>query len=225
MFIYQNNGYPELSFNGIKSTYYIPNLKISKFDLSLEIIPADSKFNLRLEYCTDLFEREFIEQFAKHYTLVLEEVLGDLNKKISEIQMISTQEKSMILNDFNNTFVEYPRDKSIVELWKEQVEKTPNNTAIIFDNIKMTYLELDEKSNQLANFLIENQVKPGDIVPILMDKSLEMIIAILAILKVGAAFYQLMCNTQKKESSTCLETQTQRFFLQYQNLYIKLHQM
>ena len=188
MFIYQNNGYPKLSFNGINSTYYIPNLKISKFDLSLEIMPIASKFNLRIEYCTELFNKNFIQQFAKHYKLILEDVLSNLQKSISEIEIVTPEEKSMILKDFNNTFVDYPREKNIIDLWKEQVQKTPDNIALVFENTNMTYLELDEKSNQLAHFLLDNEVKKGDIVPILMDKSLEMIVAILAVLKVGAAF-------------------------------------
>ena len=188
MFIYQNNGYPELSFNGIKANYYISNLPISKFDLSLEIMPIDRKFSLRLEYCTDLFDKDFIKNFADHYTLVLKTVLKDLNKQISDIEICSPEEKSIILNDFNNTYVDYPRDKNIIELWEEQVKKSPNDTAIVFENSKLTYMELEEKSNQLANFLLEHNVEKGDIVAILMDKSLEMIVSILAILKVGAAY-------------------------------------
>lgn len=188
MFIYQNNGYPKLSFSGINSNYYVPNLKISKFDLSLEIMPVNSIFNLRIEYCTDLFEEEFIKQFAMHYELILNSVLDNMNKLISEIEICSPEERNIILHDFNNTSVPYPRDKNIIDLWNEQVKNTPNSVAIIFENKKLTYLQLDEKSNQLAHFLLNNEVNCGDIVPILMDKSLEMIISILAILKVGAAF-------------------------------------
>ena len=188
MFIYQNNGYPEFNFSGINSTYYVPNLHISKFDLSLEIMPVNSKFSLRLEYCTDLFEKEFIVQLANHYTTILQEVLKNLQIPISKIEIVTPEEKDLILNKFNNTSVPYPRDKSLVELWQEQVKISPQNIAIVFENKKLTYIELDEKSNQLAHFLLENNVQSGDIVPILMDKSLEMIIAILGILKVGAAF-------------------------------------
>ena len=188
MFIYQNNGYPALSFKDSKATYYLPNLKISKFDLSLEVMPVNNKFHLRFEYCTNLFANSFIQQFASHYVYVLQEVLADFQKQISEIEVCLPEEKAMILHDFNNTSVEYPRNKNIIELWEEQVKRVPNNTALVFENTRMTYRELEEKSNQLAHFLLKNQVAQGDIVAILMDKSLEMIISILAILKVGAAF-------------------------------------
>ena len=188
MFIYQNNGYIPLSFNGINSNYSIPNLHISKFDLSLEIIPSSSKFNMRIEYCTDLFNEDFIKQFAKHYILILQEVLSNFEIPISKIEIVTPEEKDIILNQFNNTKTIYPRDKSLVELWNEQVKLTPKNTAIVFEDKKLSYKELDEKSNQLAHFLQENGASSGEIIPILMDKSLEMIIAILGILKIGAAF-------------------------------------
>ena len=213
MFIYQNNGYPEFLFDGITSTYYIPNLNISKFDLSLEIMPINSKFSLRLEYCTDLFDKSFIKQFANHYTLVLKNVIDNLQKQISEIEIISSEERSLILNDFNNTFINYPRDKNIIELWKEQVKKSPNNIAIVFENTKMTYLELDQESNQLAHILLENQVKHGDIVPILMDKSLEMIVAILGILKVGAAFLPIDVQYPKERIEYMLRDSNSKILL------------
>ena len=213
MFIYQNNGYPALSFDGINSTYYAPNLNISKFDLSLEIMPVNSMFNLRIEYCTDLFNKSFIKQFANHYQMILKDVLDNLQKQISEIEIVSPQEKNIILNDFNNTHVDYPRDKNLVTLWQEQVQKTPNNIALVFENQSMTYLQLDEKSNQLAHFLLNNQVEKGDIVPILMDKSLEMIIAILAILKVGAAFLPIDVQYPKERIDYMLRDSNSKVLL------------
>ena len=213
MFIYQNNGYPTLSFDGINSTYYVPNLKISKFDLSMEIMPVDSKFSLRIEYCTDLFDKTFIEQFAKHYKLILQDVLDNMNKQISKIEIVSPEEKSMILNDFNNTTVDYPKDKNIIQLWEEQVKKSPNNIAIVYDNQSMTYSQLDNKSTQLAHFLLNNQVQKGEIVPILMDKSLEMIVAILAILKVGAAFLPIDVQYPKKRISYMLRDSNSKTLL------------
>ncbi len=188
MFIYQNNGYEEVLFNGIKSTYYIPNLPISKFDFSLEVVPFENYFTFRIEYATKLFTKKYIERLAKHFELVLDQVLSNANETISNIKIISKEEEYEILHDFNDTKVDYPSNSNIVELWYKQVDLTPNETAIVFENESMTYAQLDEKSNQLAHFMQNNGVKAGDIVPILLDKSLEMIVSILGILKVGAAF-------------------------------------
>lgn len=188
MFIYQNEGYPDFCLNGVNGTYHTANLGISKFDFSLEVIPFDTQFELRLEYCTKLFDLDFAKRFATHYQTILQNLLSNSNHSISSISMLSKEEEKQILQDFNNTTVPYPNDKNIITLWEEQVRLTPHKKAIIFEDTNMTYQELDEKSNQLAHFLQKNGAIEGEIIPILLDKSLEMIVSILAILKVGAAF-------------------------------------
>mgnify|MGYP003304391758 CR=1 FL=1 len=102
--------------------------------------------------------------------------------------MLSEDEKNKILYDFNNTKTDYPKDKTIIDLFEEQVEKTPDNIAVVFEDQKLTYRELNEKANQLANYLLNNGIKYKDIVGLRIDKSLEMIIGILAIIKAGACY-------------------------------------
>ena len=187
MFIYQNNGDTPINFDGIKSNYFTPDINISKFDLSLEITPSEDLFNLVFEYSTSLFSDGYIQRFCNHYITILENILVDSNIKISDISMLSTQEEKQILCDFNNTKSVYPK-KPLHVIFEEQVIKTPDNIAVVFEDNKLTYKELNEKANQLAHFLRENGISREDIVCILLDKSLEMIISILAILKAGGAF-------------------------------------
>lgn len=188
MFIYQNDGYPDFCLNDAHGTYHTANLGISKFDFSLEIIPSHSQFELRLEYATKLFDLDFAKHFAIHYETIVQNLLHSFDTPISSISMLSKEEEKQILQDFNHTSVPYPSDKNIVTLWEEQVKLTPHKKAIIFENTSMTYQELDEKSNQLAHFLQKNGAIEGEVIPILLDKSLEMIVSILAILKIGATF-------------------------------------
>lgn len=188
MFIYQNDGYPDFYLDGVKGIYHTPNLNIAKFDLSLEVIPSDNEFNLRIEYCTKLFDLTFVKNFAQHYQTILNNLLTNANKSIASISMLSKSEENQILKDFNNTTTVYPRDKNLVTLWEEQVKLTPTKKAIVFEDTSMTYQELEEKANALAHFLLKNGAHTGEVIPILLDKSLEMIVGILAILKVGAAF-------------------------------------
>lgn len=188
MFIYQNNGYSPAEFNDIKTKYYVPNSNISKFDLSLEVIPENDILNLSFEYATKLFEKSFIENLANHYSNILHVVLDNLDIKLSSINMLSEKEKNTILYDFNNTKMDYPKDKTIVELFEEQVEKTPNNIAVVFEDKKLTYKELNEKSNSLAHYLRNSGISRNDIVGIMMNRSLEMIISIIAVLKSGGAY-------------------------------------
>ena len=103
--------------------------------------------------------------------------------------------------EFNDTFVEYPRDKTIVDLFEEQVEKTPNNIALVFEGEKLTYKELDEKANKLAWYLKTQNINQGEKVGILIDKSFELIISIIALLKIGACYVPLEknYNLERKE--------------------------
>ena len=188
MFVYQNEGLPKVNFNNTKVEYYIPDNRTSKFDLTLEIIPTDDEYSMRFEYCTKLFNKSFIERLSSHYINILNAILSHPEIKIADAEMISEEEKNQILYEFNNTKIEYPRDKTIKDLFEEQVEKTPDSIAVVFENQKLTYKELNEKANQLARFLITNGASPGDIIGILLDKSLEVIISLLGILKVGGTF-------------------------------------
>lgn len=174
---------------GITAKYYIPDTKISKFDLSLEIIPENDILNLSFEYATSLFNKDFITNLSNHYINILNRILENNEIKISEINMLSTDEKNKVLCEFNNTKMDYPKDKTIAELFENQVEKNLNKTAVVFENKKLTYKELNEKVNNLAYFLRENQkINRNDVVGIMINRSLEMIISVLAVLKAGGAY-------------------------------------
>ena len=188
MFIYQNNGYKELNFKNIKSEYYIPDTNISKFDLSLEAVPTNNEIKLSFEYATKLFDEDFIKNLSEHYLNILKSVLENINTKIADIDMLSESEKNKILYEFNNTAVDYPKNKSISVLFEEQAQKTPDNIALVFGDEKLTYKELNEKANSLAHYLRNNGIDRNDLVGIMVNRSLEMIISILAVLKAGAAY-------------------------------------
>ena len=191
MFIYQNNGYPEINFKNIKAEYFIPNSNVSKFDLSMEVIPVDNEYSLRFEYCTKLFNEDFIQRLSSHYINILNTILDNTEIKIADIDILSVEEKNQILYKFNNTKIDYPKDKTIIDLFEEQVEKTPDNIAVVFENQQLTYRELNEKANQLARYLIENGITNNSIVGIMVPRSFEMLIAMFGILKTGAAYLPL----------------------------------
>ncbi|MDO5555651.1 MAG: condensation domain-containing protein [Clostridia bacterium] len=188
MFVYQNNGNPEISLNGINAKYYIPDSKISKFDLSLEIIPNKEILDFSFEYCTKLFDKDFIERLSTHYINILKVVLENINVEICNICMLSEDEKNKILYEFNDTKMNYPKDKTISQLFEEQVEKTPDNIAVVFEEQKLTYKELNEKANSLANYLRDKGIGRNDIVGIMVNRSLEMIVGIMAVLKSGGCY-------------------------------------
>ena len=193
MFTYQNNGYTSFDFNGIKSKYYIPDTGISKFDLSVEVIPNENGLDLSFEYATKLFDEEFIKAMSNHYLNIINTVLENIDIKISEIDMMEEEEKNRILYEFNNTKNNYPKDKTIIKLFEEQVKKTPEKIAIVFENQELTYKQLNEKANGLAHYL-KNIINKNDTVGIMLNRSFETVISILAVLKTGG-IYTLLDNT------------------------------
>lgn len=189
MFIYQNNSYPTVKFDDINAKYYITKTDISKFDLSLEVIPDRNNLKLRFEYCTKLFKKSFIQNFAENYINILKNILDNINVKLSDIEILSKKDKDKILLEFNNTQSSYPSDKNVVQLFEEQVDLNKNKTALVFENTKLTYTQLNKKANQLANYMLNNyKIDSQEAIGIFLDKSIESIIAILAIIKVGATF-------------------------------------
>ena len=190
LFTYQNNGYKEIILDGSKAEYYTSyDIGISKFDLSVEIIPNNEEFNLIFEYSTNLFENDFIKNMSNHYLNIINNVISNIETKIDDIAMLSPEEKNKILYEFNNTSTEYPKDKTIIALFEEQVDKTPDNIAVVFEDQQLTFKELNEKANSLAYYLKNTlHIKNNDIIGVMVNRSLEVIISILAILKSGGAY-------------------------------------
>ena len=223
MFIYQNNGYKSINFNDLKSEYYVPDTNISKFDLSLEAIPTDSGLKLSFEYATKLFDEDFIKNLSLHYLNILNNVLDNYNIKIADLPMLSKAEENNILYNFNNTNVDYPINKTISMLFEEQVEKTPNNIAVIFDDKSLTYSELNEKANSLA-FYLRNTINlsNNNLVGIMVNRSLEMIISILAVLKAGGAYIPIDPNYPSDRISYMLEKSESKVLLTQKKLDNKI---
>ncbi len=197
MFIYQSMGAPMLHFKNIQTTYVEAKNTISKFDFSLEIIPNKENLNLRFEYCTKLFDEDFIEKLAHRYLKILSDVTNDVTTKISDIEMISEEEKTRILHDFNNTQFAYDKFENLQTIFEKNVENSPDKTAIIFEGKTISYQELNQKANQIANYLLANQIQPNDIVGIMLPRSIETIICMLGILKAGAGYLLIDSNLPK----------------------------
>ncbi|WP_340203733.1 amino acid adenylation domain-containing protein, partial [Ascidiimonas sp. W6] len=136
----------------------------------------------------DLKSKVSLERFHSFIYSVLDCFCSKIHTPISNDLIISDIEKQQSLNLFNSTTVAYPKDKTLVDIFQEQVNKTPDNIALVFEEKTLSYLELDKRSNQLARYLIRQGIKTGDLVAISLERSLEMIIGILGILKAGAAY-------------------------------------
>lgn len=169
-------------------------------DLDIHMFEWNDNDSIQIayDYRTSKYDEQDISDLHARILHVINQILENNNILLKDIEIVTPEEKHQILFDFNNTKSDYPKDKTIVDLFEEQVEKTPDNIAVVFEDQKLTYRELNEKANQLAYVLQKNNVKIGDIIGVFMPKSLDLIISIFSILKCGAV-YMPMCTEYPKD--------------------------
>ncbi|EGO65800.1 non-ribosomal peptide synthetase [Acetonema longum] len=141
-----------------------------------------------VEYNANLYTQQMMEQVVSHLFHYFQAVTGNPRVKLAEIDILAAGERSRILGEFNRTAAAYPQDQTIQQLFEEQVHQTPDNTAVVFENQRLTYRELNEKADRLAGLLRNKGVTANSVVGIMTERSLEMIIAIMGILKAGGAY-------------------------------------
>lgn len=171
-----------------ESSWVGNNFISDDIDIHLYDMNNTGDINIAYDYLISKYSIDDICSIHARFLYIINQVLENNDITLNEIEIVTPDEKKKILYDFNNTSADYPRDKTITQLFEEQVEKTPDNIAVVFENQKLTYRELNERANSLANYLRNNGVGLNDSVAIFLDKSLEMIVAILAILKVDALY-------------------------------------
>ncbi|HEX3047185.1 MAG TPA: amino acid adenylation domain-containing protein, partial [Bacillota bacterium] len=173
---------------------YNYEIGMSKYDISLIVHDKGNGMVIDIEYCTRLFKSSTIHKYAEHLTNIMQCIVNNPDQTLAVIDFLSETEKKQILFDFNNSRENHSRsserakDKTVIDLFEQQVERTPDIIALIFQDQRLTYSDLNRKSNQLAGLLRKNGVKPDSVVGIMLERSPEMIIGILAILKAGAAY-------------------------------------
>jgi amino acid adenylation domain-containing protein/thioester reductase-like protein/non-ribosomal peptide synthase protein (TIGR01720 family) len=188
----------------VETKPYDFGVRNSKFDMTLVCAAKEDELECTIEYSTRLFKKETIERFFKYFKKIVSSVCGDIHQAIGEIDIISEIEKAEILYEFNDTKAGYAKDKTIFQIFEEQVERTPGHIAVIGpglgvgtrfiasgpgkQNIHLSYRQLNKASNQLARVLRKKGVKPDHIAAVLVERSLEMMIGIFAIQKAGGAY-------------------------------------
>jgi len=195
MFSLNNVETNQFDFSALKSDIIDLDIGIAKFDLSLTAWEEDNCLNLNFEYAEDLFVEETIAKMAQHYISLIEQVIQSPEQDISLLTFMSEEELYKLVFDANKNTSKFIINKTAVELFEEQVDQNPYNIAIIYVDEKLNFKELNAKANQLANqIIIENQNDKA-IIPIIMSRSPDMLIAILAVLKAGCAYLPLEVNS------------------------------
>lgn len=176
-----------------------------------------------INYKEGLFTGEYIRSFADDFFMIIGKILSDPEQLVSTIHALSTEEKNLVIDDFNATGYDYEEQLTIPELFEKQVIKTPESTVLVSGGQSLSYQKLNHKANQLAHTLIEKGLGQGDIVPVLAEPSYEMIIAILAILKSGAAFLPVSHEFPVARIAEMYQNAGSRLLLSQEHLADKLH--
>ena len=191
MFVFQNTPKRALAFTGIEAIPLKISTDSSMFDLTLYLVEGPEGLSARFEYNTDLFANDTIERMASHFLKLLEGIVVDPESRISDLPILLAAEQHRILVEWNHTQADYPKDSCIHGLFEAQAARTPDAVAVVFGNQRLTYRELNSRANQLAHRLGKCGVGPEVLVGVCVERSPEMLVAVLGVLKSGGAYVPL----------------------------------
>ena len=191
MFVLQNTPRQTLQLPGLTLSSLPVEGKTAKFDLTLALTDTEQGLIGALEYNTDLFDAATISQMAGHFETLLESIVADPKLPVSALALMTEPETERLLVEWNDTEVEYQAEPSLPTLFEAQVERSPEAVALVFEETRLSYRELNCRANQLAHHLRKLGVGPEVLVGICMERSPEMLLAILGVLKAGGAYVPL----------------------------------
>ncbi|KAF9343114.1 hypothetical protein BGX34_007206, partial [Mortierella sp. NVP85] len=191
MFVLQNNETSGQQLSGLEVAETGSSYNVSKFDLTLSLFESDNEIAGRLSYSTALFDRTSMERHVGYLQSMLRAIVADVEQPVISVDLLSQIERDLVLEGWNDTRQDYPDHLCIHHLFEQQVERTPQATALVFNDQSMTYAQLNERANRLAHHLIGLGVQPDSLVAICVERSFAMIVGVLAILKAGGAYVPL----------------------------------
>ncbi|WP_281174023.1 non-ribosomal peptide synthetase [Andreprevotia chitinilytica] len=191
MLVLQNQPAPSLQLPDLNLEFVSIDATAAKFDLTLNVIEQGEHWTLQWEYNTDLFDAATIARMAGHFGVLLEGIATDPTCQVSALPWLSETESRQLLVDWNATTVAYPQDQAIHRLFEQHAAKTPDQIALVFEDQQLSYGELDARANQLAHYLRSQGVGPDVLVGLCLERSLDLVIGLLAVLKAGGAYLPL----------------------------------
>ena len=192
MFTWQNVPPGKLALPGVAVEPFADQVgSSSKYDLSLGLQEQDGRIVGAIEYATALYDGVTIERYISHWRTLLEAMVVDDTQSVRSLPLLTPVQRQQMLVEWNHTQSPYPQDRCIHQLFEEQVERTPDAVALVFEERQLTYRQLNTEANQLAHHLRAIGVRPDARVAICVERGLQMVIAILATLKAGGAYVPL----------------------------------
>ena len=190
MFTFQNIPKQIFEIPGLRITELPFDAGIAKFDLSVDVW-EDGEFHCQFEYNTDLFERSTIERMLGHFQQLMESAVESPDAPIAELSIMSAEERRQVVGEWNQTGEDYPRALTIQEAFEQQVERTPQASALIHAGKRWSYEQLNGDANRLGGWLIQQGIGQDCRVGICLERSADTVVALLATLKTGATYVPL----------------------------------
>src|SRR6185437_5454663 len=159
----------------------------TNYGLTITVIPGE-ELEVRVKYDGNVYDEELVGRMDGHWQEVIEGILRDSRAKVATIECVGAAERRQLLEEFQGKVMDYPKDKTIVSQIDRQTQRTPEAVAVVYEEQELSYRELQERSNQLGHYLRKRGVRPEELVPICIERSIEMIVGILGILKAGGAY-------------------------------------
>jgi amino acid adenylation domain-containing protein len=191
LFILQNAPRDELTLPGLELTHVDVSNGTTHFDLTLQLEESAAGMMGVIEYSVDLFDEETMKRLFGHFEILLAGVVANPDERLSALPLLAESEKHRLLVQLNDTAAEIDRETCVHELVAAQAARTPDHPALIFGDTQLTYAELNQRANWLAHHLRALGVGPEAVVAIMMDRSVDMIVGVLATLKAGGAYTSL----------------------------------
>lgn len=201
----------------VETNYIADDMDIHIYDMN-----DTGNINIAYDYLTSKYSIDDICFIHARILHIINQILENNEINLKDIEIVTPDEKKKLLYTFNNTKMDYPKDKTISQLFEEQVEKTPNNVAVVFGDQQLTYRELNERANSLANYLRNNKISRNDIVGIMVNRSLEMLVAILAVLKSGACYIPIDPEYPQDRIEYMLNNSNAKMLLTFKKLESKV---
>ena len=191
MFVLQNTSIPSITLPDLTLKQLPVEGVTAKFDLTLEIEETREGLSANIEYNSDLFEPATVRRLAQHYVTLLEGIALDPVRSVAELPLLTDLERRQLIVEWNDTTVNYDVPQALHRLFEEQVARTPNRDAVVFNSERVTYAELNQRADELASQLVNLGVGLESLVGVLMERSTSMVVALLGILKAGGAYLPL----------------------------------
>ncbi|HZI11501.1 MAG TPA: amino acid adenylation domain-containing protein, partial [Myxococcus sp.] len=205
MLVLHNTPAPELSLGGMSIRSRLVNTGTAKLDIALELVESQEGLAGAIEYNTDLFDADTASRLAGHLLRLLERVAEAPEKKLSGIDLLSQDERKQVVVEWNATATEYPRGTTLPEVFAQVVARHADKVAVEFGEQKLTYRQLDARANQLAWHLRGLGVGPDERVAVALERSLELVVALVGILKAGAAYVPLDAEYPRERLAAMVE--------------------